>query len=80
MGRNPKPIRVLVVDDHPLLREGIASLISNQADIKLAGEASSGREAVEKFRLLHPDGTCRCQICLASKQSSPFEANFQKRG
>jgi len=53
----PKPIQVLVVDDHPLLREGIAALIINQTDIKLVAEASNGREAVEKFRSHRPDVT-----------------------
>jgi DNA-binding NarL/FixJ family response regulator len=48
-------IGVLAVDDHPLLREGIAALISKQTDMRLLGEASSGREAVEQFRLLNPD-------------------------
>jgi len=48
-------IGVLAVDDHPLIREGIAALISKQTDMRLLGEASSGREAVEQFRLLNPD-------------------------
>jgi DNA-binding NarL/FixJ family response regulator len=52
-----KPIGILVVDDHPLLREGIASLILNQPDIKLLAEASNGREAIELFRSHHPDVT-----------------------
>jgi DNA-binding NarL/FixJ family response regulator len=51
------PIRVLSVDDHPLLREGIATLINNQPDMCVVGEASSGREALERFRELHPDIT-----------------------
>ena len=51
------PIRVLSVDDHPLLREGIATLLNNQPDICVVGEASSGREALERFRELHPDIT-----------------------
>lgn len=51
------PIRVLAVDDHPLIREGIAALIANQRDMQLVAEASSGREAVEKFRTTHPDVT-----------------------
>ena len=55
MDSNPKRIRVLAVDDHPLLREGIAALIANQPDIELVGEASSGREAIEKVRSLRPD-------------------------
>ncbi len=50
-------IRVLSVDDHPMLREGIAALIGNQSDMQLIGEASNGREAVEQFRKHHPDIT-----------------------
>lgn len=48
-------IGVLAVDDHPLLREGIAALVSKETDMRLLGEASSGREAIEQFRLLNPD-------------------------
>ena len=48
-------IGILAADDHPLLREGIAALISKQTDMRLVGEASSGREAVERFRQLRPD-------------------------
>ena len=51
------PIRVLAVDDHPLIREGIAALIANQRDMQLVAEASSGREAIEKFRTAEPDVT-----------------------
>jgi DNA-binding NarL/FixJ family response regulator len=50
-------IRVLSVDDHPLLREGIAALIGNQSDMQLIGEAANGREALEQFRKHHPDIT-----------------------
>ena len=50
-------IRVLSVDDHPLLREGIAELIGNQSDMQLVGEAANGREALEQFRRHHPDIT-----------------------
>ena len=50
-------VRVLSVDDHPLLREGIAGLIADESDMTLVAEASNGREAVEQFRLHLPDVT-----------------------
>ncbi len=50
-------IRVLSVDDHPLLRAGIAALIGNQTDMELVAEACNGLEAVEQFRRHHPDIT-----------------------
>jgi DNA-binding NarL/FixJ family response regulator len=50
-------IRVLAVDDHPLLREGVAALIADETDIALVGEAADGREAVDLFRRLRPDVT-----------------------
>ena len=51
------PIKVLCVDDHPLVRKGIASILANEADMELVGEAGNGREAVELFRESHPDVT-----------------------
>jgi DNA-binding NarL/FixJ family response regulator len=50
-------IGVLSVDDHPLLREGIAALVNAESDMKLIAEATNGQEAIEKFRLHRPDVT-----------------------
>lgn len=52
-----KPITVLIVDDHPLIREGIAAVVSNYADITLVGEASNGLEAIRLYRATQPDVT-----------------------
>lgn len=49
------PIRILAVDDHPLLREGITAVLGNQPDFSVVGEASNGYEAVERCRALTPD-------------------------
>src|SRR5271168_2551798 len=63
MGSSPKTdtsptvIRVLSVDDHVLIREGIAALIANQKDMRLVAEASNGGEAIEQFRSHRPDVT-----------------------
>src|SRR5438270_8726205 len=51
------PIRILAVDDHPLLREGIAALLAAQSDMILVAEAANGREAIEQFRIHRPDVT-----------------------
>lgn len=50
-------IRILSVDDHALLREGIAALINTESDLKLVAEAANGREAIEQFKLHRPDVT-----------------------
>ncbi len=50
-----KPIRIVTVDDHLLIREGLAALLSSQTDIELVGEACNGQEAVEIYEKLKPD-------------------------
>ena len=49
------PIRVLCVDDHPLVRKGVASILANEPHIVLAGEADNGGDALEQYRRLTPD-------------------------
>ena len=55
--RQATAIRILTVDDHQLLREGIAAVLESQEDMTLVAQASNGREAVESFRCLRPDVT-----------------------
>ena len=50
-------IRILTVDDHPLLRKGIAALVNTEPDLKVVAEASNGKEAVDAFRTHRPDVT-----------------------
>lgn len=57
MASVPNVIRILAVDDHPLLRKGIAALLNAEPDMKLVAEASNGAEAVESFRSHRPDVT-----------------------
>ena len=57
MGTDSSPIRILAVDDHPLVRRGIATLIAAESGISLVAEASNGREAIQQFRTHRPDVT-----------------------
>jgi DNA-binding NarL/FixJ family response regulator len=52
-----RPIRVLTVDDHPELRDGVAALLGGEADMAVVAEASDGAEAIEKYRSHRPDVT-----------------------
>jgi DNA-binding NarL/FixJ family response regulator len=54
---NVDMIRILTVDDHPLLRQGVAALVNAEPDMKLVAEAANGEEAIESFRLYRPDVT-----------------------
>jgi len=57
MSTDAARIRILTVDDHALLREGIAALVNAETDMQLVGEASNGQEALEKYRMHRPDVT-----------------------
>jgi DNA-binding NarL/FixJ family response regulator len=57
MSASPKPIRIALVDDHPLLRQGVVALLADQPDLQLVAESSNGLEAIEQFRLHRPDVT-----------------------
>jgi len=57
VSENLKSIRILAVDDHPLVRNGIAGLVEDQSDMLLVGQASNGREAIQQFRVHRPDVT-----------------------
>jgi DNA-binding NarL/FixJ family response regulator len=57
MSTDPRLIRILTVDDHPILRKGIAALVNTEPDMKVVAEASTGAEAIEMFRQLRPDVT-----------------------
>jgi DNA-binding NarL/FixJ family response regulator len=57
MSDDRKTIRILAVDDHPVVRNGIAGLVADQPDMVLVGAASDGREAIQQFRVHKPDVT-----------------------
>ena len=57
MSDEASPIRILVVDDHPVVRQGVAGLVGGHPDMRVVGEASNGREAIQQFRAHHPDVT-----------------------
>jgi DNA-binding NarL/FixJ family response regulator len=57
MSDDSQKIRILTVDDHPILRQGIAALIQDESDMTLVAEAANGREAIQQFRTHRPDVT-----------------------
>ena len=77
MSGNAGPIRILTVDDHPLVRQGIAGLVAIQSDMTLVGEAANGREAIHQFRDHHPDVTL---MDLQMPEMSGLDAIIAIRG
>jgi len=71
MNDETAPIRILVVDDHHVVRQGIAALLDTEADMSLVAEASNGREALQRFRTHRPDVTL---MDLQMPQMSGFDA------
>jgi len=71
MSSDASAIRVLAVDDHQLIRVGMATLLDPESDLKLVGEASNGREAIVKFRECRPDVTL---MDLQMPEMSGFDA------
>ena len=57
MSSDPSPIRILSVDDHPLIRQGVAGLVATQADMNVIAEAANGRDAIQQFHRHRPDIT-----------------------
>jgi DNA-binding NarL/FixJ family response regulator len=71
------PIRILTVDDHPLLRSGIAALVAGEQDMQIVAEGASGREAIQQFRAHHPDVTL---MDLQMPEMSGLDAIIAIRG
>jgi DNA-binding NarL/FixJ family response regulator len=77
MSNCSSPIRILVVDDHQLIRVGIATLLLPEPDMKVVGEAATGREAITKFRECEPDVTL---MDLQMPEMNGFDAILAIRG
>ena len=77
MSTEPRHIRVLCVDDHPIVRQGIAGLVGVQVDMALVAEAADGREAIRQFRAHRPDVTL---MDLQMPEMSGLDAIIAIRG
>jgi DNA-binding NarL/FixJ family response regulator len=77
MNEDSKRIRILAVDDHPILRQGIAGLIADESDMTLVAEAANGREAIQQFRTHQPDVTL---MDLQMPEMSGLDAMLAIRG
>jgi DNA-binding NarL/FixJ family response regulator len=77
MSAEAGPIRILAVDDHPVVRQGIAGLVAVHSDMSLVAEASNGREAIQQFRAHHPDVTL---MDLQMPEMNGLDATIAIRG
>src|ERR1041384_3596714 len=77
MNEDSQRIRILAVDDHPILRQGIVGLIADESDMTLVAEAANGREAIQQFRTHHPDITL---MDLQMPQMNGLDALIAIRG
>ena len=77
MSSDPNSIRILSVDDHPLIRQGVAGLVATQADMNLIAEAANGREAIQQFHRHRPDITL---MDLQMPEMNGLEAIIAIRG
>jgi len=77
MSDDSKKIRILAVDDHPVLRQGIAGLIADESDMTLVAEAANGREAIHQFRTHQPDVTL---MDLQMPEMNGIDATIAIRG
>ena len=77
MSSDPGPIRILSVDDHPLIRQGVAGLVGSQADMNVIAEAANGREAIQQFHRHRPDITL---MDLQMPEMNGLEAIIAIRG
>jgi len=77
MNEDSKRIRILAVDDHPILRQGITGLIADESDMTLVAEAANGREAIQQFRAHRPDVTL---MDLQMPEMSGLDAMIAIRG
>ena len=77
MSEETKAIRVLVVDDHPVAREGVDALVRRQTDMRIVAQATNGREGIEQFRVHRPDVTL---MDLQMPEMSGLDALIALRG
>src|SRR6185503_9220682 len=77
MSDDTKQIKIMTVDDHPILRQGIAALIADEPDMTLVAEATNGREAIQQFRTHHPDITL---MDLQMPEMNGLDATIAIRG